>query len=515
MNTRVKRLVLPLGGAVAAAAMIGAGLAAPATANSPVVTDALAATPTSAKTVADFWLDTKGADLKRATQYPFDYKAVKRHTVGSSGAPSSDGKPGLIGQSTTPSSKVKNVNLPKTIGKVFFEKGGKTYWCSGSSIQSNYGNLVATAGHCVYDVQGNNDVMDKWVFVPAYYQGKAPYGVYVGKQAFTHYDFDVYEDFDKNYAFVTVYNGFSVGDKKAVDKKTYDAFNGHQSTKWTDDVPITEAEYNKIVAERGGETSDAWSRSESSTEVGSVDQKDYSYTKVEVTKAQFDAATVAAPGNGSKYTPKAGEHANPWVREVSKSDYDNYKGKGDRKITANGSFQLTDYYLGYWVKDAAVKHYKTVYYIMGSVDRGTLKSNVGAQGFAWNQKHGIPVFVFGYPGGEHPDGDRPFSGVTVKQAYGKTVKATALSLKAEELVGIRSGAMTAGADGGPWIYRYSSASRIGYINGVTGVIGDTDKNDRFDTVASAYFDGETKGVYDKAKALWSGKIVDGNGNITK
>ncbi|WP_051760903.1 hypothetical protein [Herbidospora cretacea] len=53
----------------------------------------------------------------------------------------------------------------------------------------------------------NKATLDKWVFVPGYYQGKTPWGIYVGKQAFTHYDFDVYEDGDRNYAFVTVYNG--------------------------------------------------------------------------------------------------------------------------------------------------------------------------------------------------------------------------------------------------------------------------------------------------------------------
>ncbi|XVQ85024.1 hypothetical protein ACQP2K_40455 [Microbispora siamensis] len=49
--------------------------------------------------------------------------------------------------------------------------------------------------------------LDKWVFVPGYYQGKTPWGIYVGKTAYTHYDYDVYEDGDRDYAFVTVYNG--------------------------------------------------------------------------------------------------------------------------------------------------------------------------------------------------------------------------------------------------------------------------------------------------------------------
>ncbi len=63
---------------------------------------------------------------------------------------------------------------------------------------------------CVYDVETNKATLDYWVFVPGYYQGKTPWGIYVGKQAFTHYDFDVYEDGDRNYAFVTVYNGLQL-----------------------------------------------------------------------------------------------------------------------------------------------------------------------------------------------------------------------------------------------------------------------------------------------------------------
>ncbi|WP_051760902.1 hypothetical protein [Herbidospora cretacea] len=66
----------------------------------------------------------------------------------------------------------------------------------------------------------NKATLDKWVFVPGYYQGKTPWGIYVGKQAFTHYDFDVYEDGDRNYAFVTVYNGLKLPHGGLKDVKT-------------------------------------------------------------------------------------------------------------------------------------------------------------------------------------------------------------------------------------------------------------------------------------------------------
>ncbi len=91
-----------------------------------------------------------------------------------------DGKPGSTAPATKApaGTKVKNVNLPRTIGKVFFvDNKGEHHWCSATSIQSRHRNLVATAGHCVYE-NGKDDVYEKWVFVPGYYQGKAPWGIY-------------------------------------------------------------------------------------------------------------------------------------------------------------------------------------------------------------------------------------------------------------------------------------------------------------------------------------------------
>ena len=67
--------------------------------------------------------------------------------------------------------------------------------------------------------------------------------------------------------------------------------------------------------------------------------------------------------------------------------------------------------------------------------------------------------------------------------------------------------MTSGSDGAPWLVKYSSAKRLGYVNGVTSLFGDTDSNGRIDVNTSAYFDGETAAVYNKAAAVWSGSIV--------
>ena len=124
-------------------------------------------------------------------------------------------------------------------------RDGKLYWCSGTSIQGKYKNLVATAGHCVYDDNKNAGVIDNWVFVPGYYQGKTPWGIYVGKTAFTHYDFAVYDDCDRDYAFVTVYNGIRPGagaGRPRSPPRTYKKYEGKKEIK---KVEVSYEEYKK------------------------------------------------------------------------------------------------------------------------------------------------------------------------------------------------------------------------------------------------------------------------------
>ncbi|ETK32016.1 trypsin-like serine peptidase [Microbispora sp. ATCC PTA-5024] len=397
---------IAFGGLVATAGLLAGGLAAPAQAAGDTASDALANSGIAAYSVAAYWKANNAANLIGATPYNVETKTVAKHI--SKGGPAPDSKPGIvpaIGDEKKTAAKSKNVNLPKTTGKVFFKGAdGKPHWCSATSVQSAYHNLVATAGHCVYDTESNAATLDKWVFIPGYYQGKTPWGIYVGKQAFTHYDYDVYEDGDRDYAFVTVYNGLKFAHDGVV-------------------RPFTD--------NPGG-----WK--------------------------EVSAATFAN-------FPR-------WFR-----DWDN-----------NGT---------YWCK------HDDKYYVWAFEDAGRLGDNVGGQGLAYNQKVGQPVFVFGYPSGSHPDGNYAYSGKTLKWSYGKTFAAQAPAIKGEELVAVKSSFTGEGALGSSWLLKYNNGRRLGYLNGVTIGVSDTDGNDRFDTSVSPYFDGELYGVYKAAYPLWSGSIA--------
>ncbi|MCK2212920.1 hypothetical protein MF672_003760 [Actinomadura sp. ATCC 31491] len=502
----MKRILIPAGGAILATGLLAAGLAGSAQADTTTASDPMATSAANAKAIADFWAENNGAALKAATESNVWDKAdvAKLQTKGGYTSDTKPGSTAPIGEEKKTSTKTQNVNMPKTIGKVFFVNGkGEKKWCSATSIQSKYRNLVATAGHCVYDTGSNADVMSKWVFVPGYYQGKAPWGIYVGKQAFTHYDFDVYEDYDRDYAFVTVYNGVSIGNgtTKQVSKAEWDKYQGIKDAK---DEEISASDYQKCKDLNGGETPDCWAKANTTEDLVGPDYPGAVKVLKEVSKEQFDAAP-----SGQKNGAKANRAT--VTENVTESQYKNYDGLGYRKIDAKGNFTITHYFLKYWVKKtSSVKYYKTTFFIVeGFVkDAGRLGDNVGGQGFAWNQPTGKYVRVFGYPAAPHPDGNKAYTGVTPKWCYGKTTSKLVGSAakKIEEHVALKC-AMTEGADGGPWLYKYSNAKRLGYVNGVTSTFNDQDGNGRVDYISSPYFDGETNTVYKAAANVWSGKIV--------
>ncbi|MEZ0074443.1 serine protease [Planotetraspora sp. GP83] len=373
MISRARRLAIPLAGSLLAFGVVGATQSASSAAAISAGPNDVTAKPASesASDAVAFWSPER---LRAAKDYTEELgNSVKGFGKVSKATP--DGKPGVvppIGEEKGTSGKTKQVNLPNTVGRVFFTLPGQNpldprswKYCSGTSVQSRYHNVVATAGHCIYDPV-TNDFYDHWVFIPSYWdgdqawEGKAPYGIYPAQWFQAHDDFVVKEDYDYDYAFVNVASGFKI--------------------KWQ----------------------------------------------------------------------KAG---NAW--------------------------QLT----------------KTAV--------GRLGDNVGGQGLTWNRSTKVKVFSFGYPAGPHPDGDRPFTGRTMKWCYGQTsAMPAAPKYNIQEHIGFKCG-MTAGASGGPWLYNYKSKSRTGYLNGINSVAWDTDGNDRYDRISSPYFNGETYDVYKVAANRWT------------
>ncbi|GAA3566046.1 hypothetical protein GCM10022419_053420 [Nonomuraea rosea] len=508
----MKRILIPAGGAILATGLLAAGLAGAAQADDTTASDPMATSAANAKAIAEFWADNNSAALKAATESNVWSKSEVAK-LQSKGGYSSDTKPGStapIGEEKKTTAKTQNVNLPKTIGKVFFVNSkGEKKWCSATSIQSTYRNLVATAGHCVYDTANNTDLVSKWVFVPGYYQGKSPWGIYVGKTAFTHYDFDVYEDYDRDYAFVTVYNGVQLGAGKST-KITFDEAKAAQAKGQVVDVKATEVKKEEYESAIKDPTKLPYYDLKLGTakKVTGPDYPGAVVDKKEVSKSVYEAAKAKGTGRGQDFI-----YGEPVVENVDKATWTAYEGPGEKGEGADkfGNYLITHYYTQDWyVPGTDTKYYRLDYFVIEGFakDAGRLGDNVGGQGFAWNQPTGKYVRVFGYPASAHPDGNKAYTGITPKWCYGKTSGKLVGSAakKIEEHVALKC-AMTEGADGGPWLYKYSNSKRLGYVNGVTSTFNDQDSNGRVDYISSPYFDGETNTVYKAAAASWSGKVV--------
>jgi hypothetical protein len=67
----------------------------------------------------------------------------------------------------------------RTSGKVFYTAGKWDYDCSGTAVRSRSRSLVISAGHCG-EFEGPR--IRNWTFVPAFHDGKAPFGKWTAKR---------------------------------------------------------------------------------------------------------------------------------------------------------------------------------------------------------------------------------------------------------------------------------------------------------------------------------------------
>lgn len=186
-----------------------------------VYAEPLAKSDAEMRKVAEYW---KPERLKDADSYSPATPGTKSSTPSSSPS-SSAGSVLTNGVSRRATARDIQPTAPakggaaKTIGKVFFQLGGKEYWCSASAVAAKNRSLVATAGHCAWDPRLGKSA--NWIFVPSPGKdGDAPHGIYVGSTLHMHEDWAAIGDYDYDYAFVSVHHGFRwvTEDGKAVMK---------------------------------------------------------------------------------------------------------------------------------------------------------------------------------------------------------------------------------------------------------------------------------------------------------
>ena len=124
---------------------------------------------------------------------------------------SANAKAGKI--STKAGGKTRGQEAPVShIGKVFFTLGGQDYVCSGNSVVSTNESTVSTAGHCLNE--GPGAFATRWVFVPAYENGNAPYGSFAATELVTTAQWSDDGDitYDTGFAVVSNSNGTTLTD---------------------------------------------------------------------------------------------------------------------------------------------------------------------------------------------------------------------------------------------------------------------------------------------------------------
>lgn len=175
-----------------------------------VFTVALARTKADVQKVADYW---KPDRLKQADSYSPATGGSRSAPAPVSGAlvnvPSAQIRALRARHSGPVAAAAPQKGPARTMGKVFFRFGDKEYWCSASSVAARNHSVVATAAHCAYDPRQGKPA-EYWIFVPnPGADGAAPDGIYVGSSISMHEDWAGRNDYDYDYAFVTVHRGFT------------------------------------------------------------------------------------------------------------------------------------------------------------------------------------------------------------------------------------------------------------------------------------------------------------------
>ncbi|MFT3863684.1 MAG: trypsin-like peptidase domain-containing protein [Solirubrobacterales bacterium] len=159
---------------LAAAVALGVATAGGASARVSTRADAIAGSLAASANPAAFWT----AKRRRAAE-PLSVVLSEGDTPATKASTSS-----IEGVDTGESTAYPNRANGKVYGVYEIHGRDEEYECSGSVVDSTYGDVVLTAGHCVIDPETGAVAKDV-VFVPGYREGSDPYGVWTAVEYVT------------------------------------------------------------------------------------------------------------------------------------------------------------------------------------------------------------------------------------------------------------------------------------------------------------------------------------------
>lgn len=183
--------------------------------SAPDLVDSKQVSPSQAESATKYWTPQRMKNAKTAD-------SLVRGKSGSN-VPLDSGKATKIaGQSANAKSPTLKAGKPTKntavtpvshIGKVFFTLGGADYVCSGNAVTAVNESTVSTAGHCVNE--GPGAFATRWVFVPAYENGNAPYGTFAATELVAPTQWSQGGDitYDTGFAVVSDDSGQSLADQ--------------------------------------------------------------------------------------------------------------------------------------------------------------------------------------------------------------------------------------------------------------------------------------------------------------
>ncbi len=150
---------------------------------------------TTPQQVNDYWNSDRLRDARPKQPGPGTGSDVPKEDPGAQVViPPSDGAIGTV----APDANGKNPRgdawsraglSETTVGRLYYTFGGQPYVCSASVVNSPSKVLVATAGHCVWETQGEKKWADNVLFVPGDRAGAAPHGKWVAESMYTTREF--------------------------------------------------------------------------------------------------------------------------------------------------------------------------------------------------------------------------------------------------------------------------------------------------------------------------------------